>query len=284
MKFIAGLLSLLFFSELSCQENMPASVSKYNFKSDFFVTWGYNRSQFTKSDIEFRGPDYHFTLHNVAAADRPSPFEAKVYFNPSKLSIPQFNFRAGYFLNEKISLSIGYDHMKYVAVTDQQTFITGTIDSSASETYAGVYDNTPIIFSRDFLQYEHTNGCNYISFETDFYLHPVVSANKKYWLSFHSGLGLGIMMPRSDVSVFGVQGANLFHLAGYGASTSAGFDFGFLKHFYLQFILKGGYINLPNVLTFKKEGYKASQHFFFLEEIGTVGCRFVLFGKRLTND
>lgn len=256
------------------------TADQNNPKSDFFVTWGYNRSQFSKSDIEIQGNGYHFTLHDIAAKDRPSPFEAKVYLNPAKLSIPQFNFRAGYFLTDKISVSLGYDHMKYVAVTDQQTFISGTIDSSASENYAGTYDNTPVIFSRNFMQYEHTNGCNYISAEADRYFHSWVSSDKKYSFSTQTGFGMGVMMPRSDVSVFGQQGANLFHFAGFGSSVSAGFRFVFFRHFYLQFIVKGGLISLPDVLTFKEKGYKASQHFWFLEEIGNFGFRFNFNGKK----
>lgn len=227
------------------------------------------------------GKGYQFTLHDVEAVDRPSPFEAKVYFNPSKISIPQFNIRAGYFLTENFSLSIGYDHMKYVAVTNQQTFITGFIDSSASSNYAGIYDKTPITFSRDLMQYEHTNGCNYISIESDYYFHLWKSANNKYAVSVNTGAGIGLMVPRSDVSVFGVQGANLFHLAGFGTSISAGFRFTFYDHFYLQFLAKGGFIDLPDVLTYKSQGYKASQKFWFMQEIGNIGFRCKLYKNKI---
>ncbi|MFZ5552666.1 MAG: hypothetical protein ACOZCO_06095 [Bacteroidota bacterium] len=254
-------------------------LKKADTENRFYLTWGYNRSQFSKSDIEIQGDGYQFTLHDVVAKDRPSPFEAKVYFNPSKLSIPQFNIRGGYFINKNFSVSAGYDHMKYVLVNDQQALISGSIDSSASATYAGVYDQSPVNITRDFLLYEHTNGCNYISTEADFYAYPWISPNKKHSLSLHAGWGIGIMIPRSDVSVFGVQGANLFHLAGYGTAVSAGIKFVFFRNFFFQVIAKGGYISLPDVLTYKSENTKASQKFWFTQEICNLGFHFNLFSR-----
>ena len=37
-----------------------------------FVSWGYNRSAYTRSNINFVGTGYNFTLKGVKAVDRPS--------------------------------------------------------------------------------------------------------------------------------------------------------------------------------------------------------------------
>jgi len=53
-------------------------------KGSYFAFWGYNRSDYPTSDIHFTGPGYDFTLHDVVAADAPTPFDGfKTYFNPN---------------------------------------------------------------------------------------------------------------------------------------------------------------------------------------------------------
>ncbi len=83
-------------------------------KGQWFLYWGYNRSWFTNSDIRFEGDDHDFTLRDVRAHDRPVGFDAKTYFSPASIWIPQYNYRIGYFLRDRWSLSLGMDHMKYV--------------------------------------------------------------------------------------------------------------------------------------------------------------------------
>ena len=55
------------------QDQQPTtSVSR---KGSFYFYWGWNRDAYTKSDISFSGNDYNFTLDNVVAKDRQSPFD-----------------------------------------------------------------------------------------------------------------------------------------------------------------------------------------------------------------
>lgn len=239
-------------------------------KHQIWIYWGYNRGQFTKSDIHFTGPGYDFTFNNVVAKDRQSPFDAAVYFNPAKWTIPQYNVRAGFFITNRLSLSFGHDHMKYVAQQDQNFSITGTIDSSASSQYAGSYNNSPIQMTRDLLRFEHTNGLNYVSLEADYYGNIWNSNTAKQQLDFYVGFGIGMLYPRSDVDIFNIDGVNVFHVAGYGTALQAGIRFDFLPQIFLNLSVKGGFIHMPNVLTISS-GHKANQKFFFLQEMATVG-------------
>jgi hypothetical protein len=43
------------------------------------------------------------------------------------MTIPQTNFKLGYFINDHYSIALGADHMKYVVTQDQTGNITGTI-------------------------------------------------------------------------------------------------------------------------------------------------------------
>ena len=66
-------------------------------KGKFYVYWGGNRETFSKSDIRFKGADYDFTLYDVEAHDKPKGWHVD-YVNPGRMTIPQTNFRMGYFL------------------------------------------------------------------------------------------------------------------------------------------------------------------------------------------
>jgi hypothetical protein len=76
------------------------------------------------------------------------------------MTIPQTNFKLGYFINDHYSIALGADHMKYV-VTQDQTAILLTIVGGTP--YDGVYNNSPIVLTEAFLRFEHTDGlkCKY---------------------------------------------------------------------------------------------------------------------------
>ena len=69
-----------------------------------------------------------FTLNDVRAADVPEDWDPKVYLNPTKLTIPQFNFRVGFSINDRWTISGGWDHMKYKILQEQIVDIDGFID------------------------------------------------------------------------------------------------------------------------------------------------------------
>jgi len=87
-------------SFISAQSDTWVNSANEGHKGKAFIYWGYNRAYYNKSDIHFKGDGYDFTLYDVEAKDMPEPFDADVYFNIKKLSIPQFNFRAGYFFSD----------------------------------------------------------------------------------------------------------------------------------------------------------------------------------------
>lgn len=247
-------------------------------KHQFWIHWGYNRAQYSKSDIHFTGPGYDFTLDNVKAKDRQSPFNFDLYFNPKTLSIPQYNLRIGMFLTDNFSVSVGADHMKYVVVQNQNSSINGRIDSTASSTFTGTYENQNIILTNQFLEYEHTDGLNYLSANGDFFGNIYKKSNGKLSLDFFLGIGAGILFPRSDVDLFDVDGVNVFHVAGWGTDVEVGLRLNFYKAFYLNVQAKAGFIAMPNVLTVKS-GHNAQQHFFFLQEIASLGFNINYFNK-----
>ena len=234
-------------------------------KGELYFYWGYNRSVYSDSDIHFEGPGYDFTLNEVTANDRPTPFSAGVYLNPAKMTIPQYEFRIGFYVGERTNVSVGITHMKYVVTQGQGTTITGEIDSSASVPYAGVYDNTVIGLDSGFLQYEHTDGLNYSNVEIE----TMIPAweNKTRSLGFYvtTAAGAGVVTPKSNVTLFGQERSDRFALVGYGLNTKVGMKFEFLKHFFLHYFISAGWMDLSGIPTRSGGQDTAEQTLFYLE-------------------
>lgn len=239
---------------------------------DFYFSWGYNRAFFNESDIHFKGEGYDFTIYKVEARDLPETFDAKVYFNITKFSIPQFNFRAGYFLNDKFSISIGTDHMKYVMVQDQEVKINGTIDTDLSETYGGIYNNDYINLSRDFLRYEHTNGFNFARIGLEYRAELWESNNKKHKITIMPGVGFGPMLPWTNYTFLNDIHSDLIHLGGVALSFTSTFRYEFKNNGYIQFQGQNGYAILNRVVLEDRSGKaSAKQNISFFERSLSIG-------------
>jgi hypothetical protein len=251
----------------TCNDQVEAKAGQFK-KGEFFFSWGYNRALYSKSDISFSGTGIDFTLNDVVAKDRPTPFNFQDYF--VAVTIPQFVMSGGYFFKDNWSISLGTDHMKYVMKKDQDVTINGIIDSSATTEYAGIYNNQSISLKPEFLRYEHTNGLNYINTGLEHY--DVLWDAKKgaAKLAVVEGISLSVLYPRSDVDIFNVEGTNIFHVAGWGAALHLGFRFNILKNLYIFWNHKGGYISLPDVLC-EINKYKAKQNFFFYQTALSLG-------------
>ena len=266
--------------------NLPKSIFKnvnprnYSNKGKFYFHWGYNSSSYAKSDLRLYGKGYDFTLKDVVAQDRPTPLSS-TYIDISRFSIPQFNFHFGYFIKDNYSISLGWDHMKYVLDVPQTVKISGTIDATISEpaistgSKAGVYTNQDITLTPDFLTFEHTDGYNYASVEVERYDDAWRAKKGKMYLAMETGLGAGLIIPRSDVRLFGVGQNNYWNLAGWGISAKAGAKLFFNKHLFFQGSLKTGWTNLSNIRTTGRNGIdKAQQKISYLENYWVLGYIF----------
>ena len=271
---------VLFGFSLSTFAQEEIKVEKYTAhnKGKFFVSWGGNRESYTDSDVTFKGKDYNFTVDNMTAHDKPKGWHLD-YINPVKMTIPQTNFRLGYYISDNYSVTIGVDHMKYVMTQDQTANVSGSINLPIADTgsiHNRIYNNTPVNFTDEtFLKYEHTDGLNYV--HTEISRHDDISKFlglpniDKVQINFTEGLGLGLLYPKTNTTLLGKDRHDDFHISGFGASAKAGLNVTFFKHFYIQGELKGGYINMQDIRTTQSKEDSASQDFFFFQRIIAVG-------------
>ena len=265
----------------------PEKFTAHN-KGKFYVFWGGNRENFSKSDITFKGDNYNFTVENVIADDKPKGWHVD-YVNPSRMTIPQTNLRIGYFISDHYNISIGLDHMKYVVRQTQTVNVSGYVNLPATESgsiYNGTYTNTPVNLYTNFdendagelppfLTFEHTDGLNYVNSELsrmdDISKLFKIGNTDKIQINLTEGIGGGVVYPKTNSKVIGKDRYDEFHVSGFGVSAKVGLNITFLKYFFLQTELKGGYISMNNIRTTSSQSDSAQQNFYFLQRIIAFG-------------
>jgi len=266
-------LIILFTNNTIAQEvtEIQTKYTTHN-KGKFFISWGGNRDSYSKSDITFRGKGYNFTLENVQAHDKPKGWHVD-YINPSRMTIPQTNFRMGYCVSNHYSVAIGVDHMKYVMAQNKAVNINSYYPNPGS--YDELLANNQVLLTEEFLKYEHTDGLNYIN--SEFSRHDDISSifkignTDKIQVNLTEGVGFGLLYPKTNTTLLGKERHDDFHVSGFGTSLKAGLNVTFFKHFYIQGELKGGYINMQDIRTTQSTEDSASQDFFFFQRIIAVG-------------
>lgn len=238
-----------------------------NKKGSSYFFWGWNRAAYGKSNISFKGADYNFKLYNVRAQDRPSEISYENYLKLDRITIPQTNFRIGYFVKDGLAVSIGVDHMKYVMQQDQVVKMKGSITRPGQ--FLGNYNGDQTL-TEDFLTFEHTDGLNYANIGIEKYYPLLVKRN--FWVDANLGGGIGLLVPKTNAKLLDYNRNDRFHLSGFGLDARAGVRAVFFKMLEFRLESKVGYINMPNVILHEKgiDG-KAKHAFLFSEAFVSLG-------------
>ena len=249
-------------------------------KGKFYFYWGWNKAQYSYSDIRFKGDNYNFTLFDVAAQDRQTGWDPNIHLNPGNMTIPQTVARVGYYFHDNWNLSLGVDHMKYVMVRNQVATIDGYINLQNSFTqFNGIYDNEQLMIGEDFLQFEHTDGLNYINIEIsrvdnlgDFFKWD----SKKVQLNILESIGTGVLYPKTNSTLLSKERYDDFHFSGFGVSLKGGINLTLFDRFFVQAEIKTGYINMSDIRTTTSNADSASQEFLFFQRNISFGYIFQL--------
>ena len=126
----------------------------------WYASYGWNEDRYTDSDVRFFGSDHDFTLGDVEAHQRQKRFTVRELLNPLAITIPQYNQEIGYYIRDDLDVSIGMDHIKYVMCQGQTVAIDGYI-RDVDEAHDGTYAGASKRITRDWLEFEHTDGLNW---------------------------------------------------------------------------------------------------------------------------
>jgi len=233
-----------------------------------YLQWGYNAEWYSKSNIHFTMANGdRFTLHKAAAKDKPDM--RGIFETPQQISIPQYNYRIGFYINQKRSRSIelNFDHLKNVLIDGQKVHVSGTIDGIS-------VNGDSILNPLTFLHFEHTDGGNLLHFN---YVEQATllleKHSKRPLLNFIWKAGAGITIPRTDFTYRGNRLNNNFHIAGFNISGETGVRIYPFKKVFLEFTGNSGYVKYVNSLYNTKllKGNRARHSFYYFEMIGLLG-------------
>jgi hypothetical protein len=241
----------------------------------WYATWGYTKAYYSKSTIHFKNTDmkynpvrgkpdnYDFTIYNATAHDRPDYDKIKDVIN---MTIPQFVMRLGYMFNNKWGVEINYDHAKYVVDDYQKVHIKGQID--------GVPMNKDTIMEPShFLHFEHTDGANFWMANL-VRKWEVYKPSKKFIASVVLKPGAGVVYPRTDVTIFGQELNNAWHVAGWIVGVESGLRIEFLKRGIFEFVGKGCYADYMRCFILGSGNGNANHHFLVAQMTASLGFRF----------
>lgn len=253
------LLLLLCSSFIANAQLFPKKIKA----SGFYFQWGYNKDWYSVSSIRFVNKGSHdFLIYDVTARDKPD-YHA-ILDNPLQITIPQNNVRLGIYLDEdkRHALELNFDHAKYVVNDNQTARAAGQINGE-------LFDKDTLI--GNMLHFEHTDGANFL--QLNYVMQdPVWERDGRTLASVVCKGGAGLVIPRSDVTLFGKRLNNRYHVAGYIMSLEAGARIYPLRNLFFEMTLKGGYADYLNALTV--EGGTAIHHFYYGELIALVGYDF----------
>lgn len=243
--------------------------------SQIYFSWGYTRVAYTKSSIHFQNlsarendvthkTDYYdFTVHNVTAHDRP---DFNAIPDIGDITIPQFVCRVGYYFSDKWALELNYDHAKYVVEDYQTARVSGQFNNNW-------IDQDTVLDPTTFLHFEHTDGANFLLLNL-VRKWKLYEPSKHFQTSWVLKGGAGIVIPRTDVTLFGQNLNNDWKIAGYIVGVESGLRLEFLKYGMFELVAKGSFANYVNSFVLGYGNGKASHHFFAGQVTATIGLKF----------
>lgn len=263
MKRVLIFLSIVIF----CQNSFGQKGSLFK---GMYVQWGYNTEWYTRSNVHVdMSNGNHFILHKAKAVDKPD-MDA-ILMEPLEISIPQYNYRFGFYLNKSFTkaVELNFDHIKYVIKDGTPVHITGTIDGKQ-------VNGDSIINPYTFMHMEHTDGGNLLHINYVGKHLFLKNKNQNPRLQFIYKMGAGINIPRTDFTWRGDRYNNDFHIAGYNVSVEGGLRFYPAKKLFIEGTGKTGYVRYINALanTTQLKGNRIHHGIGYIELIGLVGYEF----------
>src|SRR5215831_12417960 len=242
----------------------PQLTQAQSRKGEFYFSWGYNTEWYTRSNVGVYQPnlgnDYKFV--NITGHDHRGWDEG--LFSKA-LSIPQYNYRIGYFFNKKkgLAFEINFDHTKFI-FADQNARLKGQLD--------GKQIDTTIAFNQQngFFYYLN-NGANFLLFNIVKRWKLYESPNKKFKLDFLGKGGIGPVIPHVENSFFGMKNKPHFQSGGWNVGAEGAFRATFFKTVYFEFCNKVDYARYSHLQIY--EGF-AKQAFGTYELIANLGITF----------
>ncbi len=247
-------------------------------RGELYFSWGYNTEWYTKSNLKIDQPQLgnSYTFKGISGHDHRGWDEG--LFSKA-LTIPQYNYRLGYFFGNKQDwgIEINFDHTKFIFADDQQVHIKGTINNKPVDSYVRFRQNdAPGADSSSY--YFLNNGANFLLFNIMKRWHLSANKSGSIMIDGISKFGIGPLIPHVQNKFFDQPENNAdFQLGGWNTGIEGALRSTFFKHVYLELAGKLDYARYSHLHIYNGS---ARQAFGTAEIILSLGVSFNTGKKR----
>lgn len=257
---LAGSIALFFIFPKT-----TAAQTKKKRKAEIYFSWGYNTEWYTRSTVKINQPDLNnnYRFKNIKGHDHRGWDEG--LFSKA-LTIPQYNYRLGYFLNDKNNLGfeINFDHTKFIFEDGQQAKIKGTLNGRT-------VDSTVLFNEANGFYYYLNNGANFLLFNIVKRWNWYTDKSKHIKIDALGKAGIGPVIPHVQNSFFGEKNNPDFQFGGWNTGMEGAIRSTFFKYAYLELAGKLDYARYSGLKIYKG---KAKHAFGTAEIILSLGFTF----------
>jgi len=214
-------------------------------KGEFYFSWGYNKEWYTNSNVKVSQPglNNNYILNSVHSKDHPGWDEGLLSI---PLSIPQYNYRLGYFFNKKkgLAFEINFDHTKHLIRDGQNVRITGVLGGRQ-------VDSTINFSEANGFYYYLNNGANFLLFNIVKRWNWQESKTGNFKLDMLGKAGIGPLVPHVQNGLFGKPNDPGFQIGGWNMGVEAALRATFHKHYFLEFSNKIDYASYSGLKVYQ---------------------------------
>lgn len=229
-----------------------------------YFSWGYNQESYTRSNVyvKQRSLGNDFELMNVRAQDHQGWNDG---ITNKALTIPQYNYRLGYYFNKKqdLAIEINFDHTKYIISGSQNMRLKGTLNHR-------VVDSTIVFSEQNGHYYYLNNGANFLLFNLVKRMGLYQTRNNNIRLDLTGKAGIGPVIPHVENSFFGYKNTPHFQLGGWNTGVELALRLTIMKYGFLEFSQKLDYARYSNLKVFEGTAHQAFGTYESILSIGFI--------------
>ncbi len=210
-----------------------AETKKKHKTGSVYFSWGYNQEWYTRSTVHVKqdklGNDYE--LVDVKGHDHMG-WNNKSIFRQA-LTIPQYNYRLGYYFNEKqdMAIELNFDHTKFI-IADQILRVKGRLNGNPVDSNINFNEANGFYY---FLN----NGANFFLF--NFVKRFGLYNKHNVAVDFLGKAGVGPVIPHVENKLFGVANEPHFQFGGWNTGIETALKVTIMQYGYLELSQKVDY-------------------------------------------
>jgi len=228
-----------------------------------YGSWGYNTEWYTRSTVHIKQGELKndYQLEKVNGHDHRGWDEKSIFRQP--ITIPQYNYRLGYYFNKKqdLAIELNFDHTKYIIQDNQAIRMKGT--------FGGRTVDTSILFSQaNGSYYFLNNGANFFLFNIVKRIGLYKAKSRNLLIDLTGKAGIGPVIPHVQNSLFGKTNDKGFQLGGWNTGLETALRITVMKYAFIEFAQKVDYARYSNLKVYSG---RAKQSFGCYELILSAG-------------